>query len=33
MHNSECYGVKFVKISPEMTSQQFYEKIWFWLII
>ena len=26
MDNSECYGVKFVKISPEMTSQQFYLK-------
>ena len=24
--NSECIGVKFVKIYPEMTSQQFFEK-------
>ena len=31
--NSECFGVKFVKIYPEMTSQLFFEKIWFWLII
>jgi hypothetical protein len=28
--NSECLGVKFVKIYPEMTSQYFFEKIWFW---
>ena len=25
--NSECFGVKFVKIYPEMTSQYFFEKI------
>ena len=31
--NSECLGVKFAKIYPEMTSQYFFEKIWFWLII
>ena len=24
--NSECLGVKFVKIYPEMTSQYFFEK-------
>ena len=30
--NSECIGMKFVKIYPEMTSQYFFEKIWFWLI-
>jgi hypothetical protein len=28
--NSECFGVKYVKIYPEMT---FFENIWFWLII
>ena len=33
INNSECFGVKFVKIYPEMTSQYFVEKIWFWLII
>jgi hypothetical protein len=27
--NSECFGVKFVKIYPEMTSQYFFEKICF----
>ena len=27
--NSECFGVKFVKIYP----QYFVEKIWFWLMI
>ena len=27
--NSECFGVKFVKIYPEMN----FEKIWFWFII
>ena len=26
--NSECFGVKFVKIYPEMTSQYFWDKIW-----
>jgi hypothetical protein len=26
---TECFGVKFVKIYPEMAPQ----KIWFWLII
>ena len=26
--NSECFGVKFVKIYPEMTSQYFLDKIW-----
>jgi hypothetical protein len=31
--NSECFGVKYVKIYPEMTSQYCFEKIWFWLII
>ena len=31
--NSECFGVKSVNIYPEMTSQYFFEKIWFWLII
>jgi hypothetical protein len=31
--NSECFGVKSVKIYPEMISQYFFEKIWFWLII
>jgi hypothetical protein len=31
--NSECLGVKVVKIYPEMTSRLFFEKIWFWLII
>ena len=34
--NSECFGVKFVKIYPELaeiTSQYVFEKIWFWLII
>jgi hypothetical protein len=25
--NSECIGVKFVSIYPEMTSQLFFEKI------
>jgi hypothetical protein len=30
--NSECFGVKFVNY-PEMTSQYFFEKIWYWLII
>ena len=24
--NSECFGVKFVKIYPEMTSQYFFDK-------
>jgi hypothetical protein len=28
--NSEYFGVK---IYPEMTSQYFFEKVWFWLII
>jgi hypothetical protein len=27
--NSECFGSKYVKIYPEMTSQYFFEKIWF----
>ena len=27
MDNSECFGVKFVKIYPEMTSPYFFEKI------
>ena len=27
--NSECFGVKFVKIYPEMTSQWFFDKICF----
>jgi hypothetical protein len=27
--NSECFGVKYVKIYPEMTSQYLFEKIWF----
>jgi hypothetical protein len=27
--NSECFGVKSVKIYPEMISQYFFEKIWF----
>jgi hypothetical protein len=31
--NFECFGVKFVKIYPEITSQYFFFKIWFWLII
>ena len=31
--NSECFGVKFVKIYPEMTSQYCFEKMRFWLII
>ena len=31
--NTECFGVTFDKIYPEMTSQYFFEKIWFWLII
>ena len=26
INNSECFGVKFVKIYPEMTSQNFFEK-------
>ena len=26
MDNSECCGVKFVKIYREMTSQEFFEK-------
>ena len=30
---SECFGVTYVKIYPEMTLQLFFEKIWFWLII
>ena len=29
--NSEYFGVKYVKLYPEMTSQYFIEKIWFWL--
>ena len=29
--NSECFGVKFVKIYPEMTSQYFFDKICFCL--
>jgi hypothetical protein len=33
IENSECFGVIFFKIYPEMTSQYFFEKIWFWLII
>jgi protease II len=28
--NSECFGVKFVKIYPEITSQYLFEKIWFY---
>ena len=31
--NSECFRVKFAKIYPEITSQYFFDKIWFWLII
>ena len=31
--NSECFGVKLVNIYPEMTSQYFFENIWFCLII
>jgi hypothetical protein len=27
--NSECFGVKFVKIYTEMTSQSFFEKMFF----
>jgi hypothetical protein len=26
---SECFGVKFVKIYPEMTSQSFFENMFF----
>jgi len=26
INNSECFVVKFAKIYPEMTSQQFFEK-------
>ena len=33
INNSECFGVNNFKIYPEMTSQYFFEKIWFWLII
>ena len=33
IENSECIGVQFVKFYPEMNSQYFFEKIWFWLII
>ena len=29
--NSECFGVKLVKIYPEMTSQYFFDKIWVFL--
>ena len=29
IYNSECFGVKLVKIYPDMTSQKFLEKIWF----
>ena len=29
MDNFECFGVKFVKIYPEMTSQYFFEKYGF----
>ena len=25
--NSECFGVKFVKIYPEVTSQSFFEQM------
>ena len=28
IYNSECFGVKLVKIYPEMTSQYFFDKIW-----
>ena len=31
--NSECFGVKFVKIYLEMISQFKKIEIWFWLII
>jgi hypothetical protein len=31
--NSECFGVKFVTIYPEMISQYFFEKNMVWLII
>ena len=31
--NSECFGVKYVENYPQMTSQYFFEQIWFWLII
>ena len=31
--NSECVGATYVKIYPEITSQYFFENIWFWLII
>jgi hypothetical protein len=27
INNSECLGVKFVNIYPEITSQYFFEKI------
>jgi hypothetical protein len=30
--NSECFGVKFVKIHPEMTSQSFFDKICFFYV-
>jgi hypothetical protein len=30
INNSECFGVKFVKIYPEMTSQYFFGKMWFY---
>jgi hypothetical protein len=33
INNSECFGVQCVKIYPEMTSQFFSFKIWFWMII
>ena len=31
INNSECFGVKFVKIYPEMTSQYFLIKYVFFL--
>jgi hypothetical protein len=31
--NSKCFGVKFVKIYPEMTYNKFLKKKWFWSII
>ena len=33
INNSDWFGVKCAKIYPETTSQYFFEKIWFWLII
>jgi len=33
INDSECFGVEFVEVCPEVTSQWFFEEMWFWLIV